>query len=158
MPFPDHVVEGTGTDHLRRLEQAVSLGIATAGIQGPLVFPDLPNHPAGKVAADARFRMPVAGHSVGPIDGFSQRGGVTWSFPLVVLAGRCASPKLIRNGGRGAAYLSGDGAWAEALLLEDFDGSSVFHAKMLSLLAFCGFCDTMMAVHSDCPPSVEIVW
>ncbi len=57
----------TGTDHLRRLEQAVSLGIATAGIQGPLVFPDLPNHPAGKVAADARFRMPVAGHSVGPI-------------------------------------------------------------------------------------------
>ena len=97
------------------------------------MFPDLPNHPAGKVAADARFRMPVAGHSVGPIDGFSQRGGVTWSFPLVALAGRCASPKLIRNGGRGAAYLSGDGAWAETLLLEDFDGSSVFHAKMLSL-------------------------
>ena len=56
------------------------------------------------------------------------------------------------------SYLSGDGARAEALLLEDFDGSSVFHAKMLSLLAFCGFCDTMMAVHSDCPPSVEVVW
>ena len=102
--------------------------------------------------------MPVAVCSVGSVDSFSQRGGVTWSFPLVALAGRCASPKLIRNGGRGAAYLSGDGARAEALLLEDFDGSSVFHAKMLSLLAFCGFCVIMMAVHSDCPPSVEVVW
>ena len=53
MPFPDHVVKGTGADHLRRLEQLVSLGISAAGIQGPLVFPDLPNHPAGEVTADA---------------------------------------------------------------------------------------------------------
>ena len=158
MPFPDHVVKGTGAAHLRRLEQVVSLGISAAGIQGPLVFPDLPTHPTGEVAADARFRMPVAGCSVGSVDSFSRLGGITGSFPLVALASRCASPQLIRNGGWGAADLSGDGTRAEALLLEDFDGSSVFHAKMLSLLAFCGFCDTMMAVHSDCPPSVEVVW
>ena len=122
------------------------------------MFPDLPNHPTGEVAADARFRMPVAGCSVGSVDSFSQLGGITGSFPLVALASRDASPQLIRNGGWGAADLSGDGTRAEALLLEDIDGSSVFHAKMLSLLAFCGFCDTMMAVHSDCPPSVEVVW
>ena len=122
------------------------------------MFPDLLSHPAGEVIADARFRMPVAGCSVGSVDSLSQLGGITGSFPLVALASRCASPQLIRNGGRGAADLSGDGARAEALLLEDLDGSSVFHAKMLSLLAFCGFCDTMMAVHSDCPPSVEVVW
>ena len=158
MPFPDHVVKGTGADHLRRLEQAVALGISAAGIQGPLVFPDLPNHPTGEVTADARFRMPVAGCSVGSVDSFSQLGGITGSFPLVALASRCASPQLIRNGGWSAADLSGDGTRTESLLLEDLDGSSVFHAKMLSLLAFCVFCDTMMAVHSDCPPSVEVVW
>ena len=157
MPVPDHVVKGTGADHLGRLEQAVSLAISAAGIQGPLVFPDLPNHPASEVTADARFRMPVAGCSVGSVDSFSQLGGVTGSFPLAALASRCASPQLIRNGGRGAADLPGDGTRAEALLLEDFDGSSVFHAKMLPLLAFCGFCVTMIAVHSDCPPSVEVV-
>ena len=122
------------------------------------MFPDLLSHPAGEVIADARFRMPVAGCSVGSVDSLSQLGGVTGSFPLVALASRCASPQLIRNGGRGTADLPGDGTRAKALLLEDFDGSSVFHAKMLSLLAFCGFCDTMMAVHSDCPPSVEVVW
>ena len=122
------------------------------------MFPDLLSHPAGEVIADARFRMPVAGCSVGSVDSLSQLGGITGSFPLVALASRCASPQLIRNGGWGAADLPGDGTKAEALLLEDFDGSSVFHAKMLSLLAFCGFCTIMMAVHSDCPPSVEVVW
>ena len=122
------------------------------------MFPDLLSHPAGEVIADARFRMPVAGCSVGSVDSFSQLGGITGSFPLVALASRCASPQLIRNGGWSAADLSGDGTRTESLLLEDLDGSSVFHAKMLSLLAFCVFCDTMMAVHSDCPPSVEVVW
>ena len=122
------------------------------------MFPNLPDHPAGEVTADARFRMPVAGCSVGSVDSFSQLGGVTGSFPLVAFASRCASPQLIRNGGRGAADLPGDGTSTEPQLLEDFDSPSVFHANMLSLLAFCGFCDTMMAVHSDCPPSVEVVW
>ena len=122
------------------------------------MFPDLLSHPAGEVIADACFRMPVAGCSVGSVDSLSQLGGITGIFPLVALASWCASPQLIRNGGWSAADLSGDGTRAEALLLEDLDGSSVFHAKILSLLAFCGFCDTMMAVHSDCPPSVEVVW
>ena len=90
------------------------------------MFPDLPNHPTGEVAADARFRMPVAECSVGSVDSFSQLGGITGSFPLVALASRCASPQLIRDGGWGAADLSGDGTRAEALLLEDIDGSSAF--------------------------------
>ena len=137
MPFPDHVVKGTGADHLRRLEQVVSLGISAAGIQGPLVFPDLPNHPTGEVTADARFRMPVAGCSVGSVDSFSQLGGITGSFPLVALASRCASPQLIRNGGWSAADLSGDGTRTESLLLEDIDGSSVFHAPCEDAVPSC---------------------
>lgn len=156
--FPDHVVESSGADHLRRLKQTAKLGIAAAGIQGPLVLPDLLDHPASEVVADVRFRMPVAGRSVDLVDGFPQFGGVPRSFPLGTLTSRCPSLQFVCNSGRSAAYLPGDCTKAEALLLESFDSASIFHMKMLSLLAFCGFCDTMMAVHSDCLPSVEVLW
>ena len=39
--------------------------------------------------------------------------------------------------------------------LEILDSSSFFSPEMLSLLAFCGNCDILCAVHSDCAPSGE---
>ena len=45
-PFPDPVVEGTAANHLRRLEQVMEFGIATAGVQRPFVFPYLLDDPA----------------------------------------------------------------------------------------------------------------
>lgn len=89
---PDHVVESPGTDHLGRLKQTMKPGIAAAGIQGPLVFPELLSHPVSKTATGVCFRMPVTRRSVSLVDGFSQCWGVARCFPFVALSSRCASP------------------------------------------------------------------
>ena len=59
----NYVVEGPGTNHLRRLKQVVQLGVATAGIQRPLVFPYLPNHPLGKIPSPAAHRPSRLGYA-----------------------------------------------------------------------------------------------
>ena len=92
MSFPGHVVESQGADHLGRPKQTVKPGIAAAGIQGPLVFPELPNHTASEVAADVCFRMPVSRRSVGSVYSFSKIWGVARCFPFVALSSQCASP------------------------------------------------------------------
>lgn len=76
----------------------MSFGISAAGIQRPLVFPYLPNHPVGEVTADSRFRLSVAECPVCSVDSFSQLGGVTGGFSLVAPAIWCTSPQLIRKG------------------------------------------------------------
>ena len=149
VPVSDHFVEGPGTKYLRWLKQVVQLGVATAGIQRPLVFPYLPNHPLGEVPAAVCFRFPETGCSVGFVDRLLKPRRVTGDFSIAALAGWCTSAQFVCNGGRSAAYLPGDGTRAEALLLEDFDGPSLFHTKMLSLLAFCAHCAIILAVHSD---------
>ena len=45
-----------------------------------------------------------------------------------------------------------------ALALEMLDSSSFFTLMVPSLLAFCGFCDVILAVHSDRPPLADVVW
>lgn len=117
MSIPDHVVEGPGTNHLRRLKQVVQLGIATAGIQRPLVFPYLPNHPLGEVPAVVCFRFPVAGCSIGFVGRLSNLRRVTGSFSLAALAGRRTSTQFVCNGGWNTPNLSGNGTRSEACCL-----------------------------------------
>lgn len=149
---PHHIVECAGANHLRRLKQVVQLGVAAAGIQRPLVFLYLPDHPLGEVLATVRFLVPVAGCSVGLVHRLSQFRGVAGGFPLGALTNRCTTPQLVCNGGWSAAHLSGNGPYAKALLFEGLNGTPFYHTEMLSLLAFCSYCDIILVVHSDCLP------
>lgn len=92
---PDHVVEGARADHLRRIEQSMQPGVASAGIQRPLVFPHLPNHPADKITALLRFGLPVAVCPVGLIDCFAQIWRVARRPSSGALASRCAAPQFV---------------------------------------------------------------
>ena len=157
LSIPDHVVEGPGTNHLGGFKQVVQLGVATASIQRPLLFPYLPNHPLGEVPAAVCFRFPVAGCSIGFVDRLSKFRSVTGSFSLAALAGRCTSTQFVCNGGWNTPNLSGNGTRSETMLFEGFDGTTFSHSEVLSLLAFCANCAIILAVHSDCPPLANVV-
>ncbi len=131
---PCHVVEGVGANHLVFREQALPLGVAAAGIQRPLVFPYLLGHPDYERLARVSLERSVAVGSVGLVDRCSLLWGVARGFPLVALAGRCASFQFVCNGAWSAANLSGDSTDTEALVPESLDSAPVFHSKMLSLV------------------------
>ena len=71
LSIPNHVVEGPGTNHLRRLKQVVQLGVATAGIQRPLVFLELLDYPTKEVGAAANPMVFPRMLPVGLVDGLS---------------------------------------------------------------------------------------
>lgn len=53
--------------------------------------------------------------------------------------------------------LPGNGPVGQPLPFQRLDCASFFPLKMLPPLAFRQFCGIMLAVHSDCPPSINVV-
>ena len=60
------------------------------------------------------------------------------------------------DGGWGAADVAGNGTHAQSLLRKCLDRTAFLGAQVLSPLAFCADCDILLAVHSDCPPLVNV--
>ena len=155
---PRFIIERVGTDHLVARKQAVAFCVAGAGIQRPLVFSDLSSNPGYECSAGKQFVRFPGTETIGTVYSFTVLGTVARSTTLARLTGRCATPQFVPDRGRKTAQLSGNGSVGQSLPLQGLNSASFFSLKMLPALAFRQICDIMTAVHSDCTPSINVVW
>ena len=155
---PRFIVECVGADHLIGREQAMAFRVAGAGIQRPLMFSDLSCDPRCECAAGKQLVRFPRTEPIGTVRSFSTLGTVSRRTTFVRVAGWSTTPQFVPNRGRRTAQLSGNGSVGQSLPLKGLNSASFFSLKMLSALAFRQVCDIMTAVHSDCPPSINVVW
>lgn len=158
LPAPRFIIERVGTDHLVARKQAVAFCVAGAGIQRPPVLSDLSSNPGYECSAGKQFVRFPGTETIGTVYSFTVLSTVARSTTLARLTGLCATPQFVPDRGRKTAQLSGNGSVGQSLPLQGLNSASFFSLKMLPALAFRQICDIMTAVHSDCTPSINVMW
>ena len=85
-------------------------GIATAGVQGQLMLPELSGVPIDERPASNRFALAVTSPSVGLIDRLASFGRIVRGSALIALSPRRSMPQFIRHSSGGATNIPGNSA------------------------------------------------